>query len=225
MKKICILLLVMVCSLSAIIAASPQILTELSAGIFGAKRYLYLAGAEYVNTRDRGYAGIYHSGFYNRLLGFAVSKIADDFETDTVSSGERQLVLNQAKALFASKSAIKALYNISEQIILDVIQDYDIRDEVLEDLALFEKNVSGDFPENFFAELKRRETIFDSLFNVQSSEDWGKEWEARSAAVHAMEEWTSKNHYNPDDYSQAQKYPGLREGTLWAIGRLRSRLQ
>ncbi|HLC64344.1 MAG TPA: hypothetical protein VJK25_03310, partial [Patescibacteria group bacterium] len=170
MKKICILLLVMVCSLSAIIAASPQILTELSAGIFGTKRYLYLAGAEYVKNRGWGYAQVGYSGFYDRLLGSAVYQISHDFETGKVNGSETQWILDQTKGLFGSKKAVKAFYEIHEPIILEVIQDYDIRDEVLEDLALFEKNVKGDFPKNFFLELLRLESQKDSLYDV----DYGK---------------------------------------------------
>ena len=226
MKKVIFYSLITLFTISTLtIVAASQILTQLSAEIFGTERYLYLAGAKYLNTRHWRYTGEYHDGYYDRLLGTVVYNIASDFETEDIDGNERQWILDQAKSLLNSKSAIKAFYKIHEPIVLEVIENLDMAGEVLEDLDKFERNVRGDFPRNFFPTLERRQGVLDSLRNIGWDDRSDNYYEQRDAARESINEWIKKHQYNANDYTQAQKYSGLRDGTLWVIKRLRSKLQ
>ena len=134
-------------------------------------------------------------------------------------------MLDDAKTLFNNEIVIKAAYKAAKKCIIEAVCDFDIIEVALTDLALFEKNVKGEFDKNFFNELKKRQGCLDSLYNVPYKNRGTNHWQVSDSVKISILQWKNDNGYNEANYATAKKYPPLRSATLWCVEDIRKTLK
>lgn len=196
--------------------------TPLTLEMFGVKSSIFKTVARYAAEREYVVNNQYNRyGFYDLVFGGYIDYNINNFDDST---HKHQNILNGAKALFNNGVIIKAAYKAVKKNIVEAACDFDIIEVALADLDQFEKNVKGDFDENFFNELKMGRVVLDSLRHVPWKNQGDNHYAMEDSAQARVLNLVKASGFNRADYEIAVKYPHLKEATLWCIADLRKTL-